>query len=102
MRMKMRRKKRKYKGRRAMLGIAAVAMLLLGILFVQGIRLQARAAQYTRRAEELERQIDEEEMRTEASEEMCRYMQTDRYVEEVARDKLGLVYPDEVIFKPEE
>ena len=85
-----------------MLGIAAVAMLLLGILFVQGIRLQARAAQYTRRAEELERQIDEEEMRTEEIEEMRRYMQTDRYVEEVARDKLGLVYPDEVIFKPEE
>ena len=70
MRMKMRRKKRKYKGRRAMLGIAAVAMLLLGILFVQGIRLQARAAQYTRRAEELERQIDEEEMRTEEIEEI--------------------------------
>ena len=41
-------------------------------------------------------------MRTEEIEEMRRYMQTDRYVEEVARDKLGLVYPDEVIFKPEE
>ena len=64
--------------------------------------LAGREVTVLRRAEELERQIDEEEMRTEEIEEMRRYMQTDRYVEEVARDKLGLVYPDEVIFKPEE
>ena len=30
------------------------------------------------------------------------YMQTDEYAEQVAKDKLGLVYEDEIIFKPEE
>ena len=31
-----------------------------------------------------------------------RSMQTDEYAEQVAKDKLGLVYEDEIIFKPEE
>ncbi len=102
MSMKMKRRKRKYRNRAAIIGISSVALLLLGILFIQGIRLQARASRYAEREEELTQQIAEEEQRTEEIEELRKYMQTDRYVEEVARDKLGLVYPDEKIFKPEE
>ena len=30
------------------------------------------------------------------------YTHTKKYIEEVARTKLGLVYPDEIIFKPKE
>ncbi len=30
------------------------------------------------------------------------YMQTDKYIEDVAKDKLGLVYPDEIVIKPAE
>ena len=30
------------------------------------------------------------------------YMQTDEYVEDVARSQLGLIYPDEIVVKPEE
>ena len=29
------------------------------------------------------------------------YMKTDEYIEKVARDKLGLIYPDEILIKPE-
>ena len=28
-------------------------------------------------------------------------MKTDEYIEKVARDKLGLIYPDEILIKPE-
>ena len=31
-----------------------------------------------------------------------KYMQTDEYVEDVARSQLGLIYPDEIVVKPEE
>ena len=31
---------------------------------------------------------------------MEEYMKTDEYVEDVARDKLGLVYEGETVFKP--
>lgn len=30
------------------------------------------------------------------------YMQTKKYIEDVAKDKLGLVYPDEIVIKPAE
>ncbi len=30
------------------------------------------------------------------------YMQTKQYIEDVAKDKLGLVYPDEIVIKPSE
>lgn len=30
------------------------------------------------------------------------YMQTKQYIEDVAKDKLGLVYPDEIVIKPNE
>ena len=37
-----------------------------------------------------------------AIEEQEKYMQTKKYVEEVAKDKLGLVYPKEKVFKEKE
>jgi len=30
------------------------------------------------------------------------YMQTKQYIEDVAKDKLGLVYPDEIVIRPSE
>jgi len=46
--------------------------------------------------------IDAEEARTQDIADLEAYMQTDEYAEQVAKDKLGLVYEDEIIFKPEE
>ena len=40
-----------------------------------------------------------EKDRTQDIEEQRKYMQTKKYVEEVAREKLGLVYPNETIYK---
>ncbi len=50
----------------------------------------------------LEEQIAEQEERTKELEEKKAYMQTRKYIEQVARDVLGLVYKDEIIFKQEE
>ena len=46
--------------------------------------------------------MDEETTRTQEIKDLEAYMQTDEYAEQVAKDKLGLVYEDEIIFKPEE
>ncbi len=51
--------------------------------------------------ESLLSQIDEQEERTEELEEQRVYVQTDKYIEEVAYS-LGYVYPDEIIFKATE
>ena len=45
--------------------------------------------------------IQEENDRTVELEEKAKYVKTKAYIEEAAK-KLGLVYPDEIIFKPKE
>ncbi len=46
-----------------------------------------------------EQQIENENQRTEDISEMQEYMQSDEYLEKVAKDKLGLVKDGEIIFK---
>lgn len=48
----------------------------------------------------LERLIAEEEARTETIANYKAYVQTTGYIEQIAREVLGLVYKDEVIFVP--
>ena len=51
--------------------------------------------------QELEEKYQTEQERSEELEDKQAYMQTVRYIEEVARKVLGLVYPDETILRPE-
>ena len=44
-------------------------------------------------------QIESEQLRSEEIAEFEKYTQTRKYIEDTARDKLGLVYPGEIIFK---
>ena len=59
-------------------------------------------AAYVEELAQLQNKIDAEEARTQDIADLEAYMQTDEYAEQVAKDKLGLVYEDEIIFKPEE
>ena len=61
-----------------------------------------RNAAYVEELAQLQNKIDAEEARTQDIADLEAYMQTDEYAEQVAKDKLGLVYEDEIIFKPEE
>ena len=47
----------------------------------------------------LQEQIEAEQERTKEIEEYEKYTQTKKYIEEVAKDKLGLVHEGEIIFK---
>ena len=51
---------------------------------------------------ELDDKMEQEEARTKEIKDYKAYVETDEYVEEVARDKLGLVYDDEVLLKANE
>ena len=46
-------------------------------------------------------QIEEQNKRSEEIEEYRKYTKTKQYVEDMAKEKLGLVYKDEVIFEAE-
>lgn len=51
-------------------------------------------------AARLEHMIAEEQKRTETIADYRAYVQTKSYIEEIAREVLGLVYKDEIIFRP--
>lgn len=100
--MKKRRKSRRKGNLKGMMGICAVVAVLLISLSVQSGSIKQKNAGYAQQQAQLKKQIEAEEKRTKEIQDMEEYMQTDEYVAEVARDKLGLVYDDETIFKPEE
>ena len=97
--MKRRKKLRKHLGSFAIVG---VVVLLLIFVTVGSLSLRASNADKQQKIEELESQIEAEKEKAEELEEYSKYVQTKKYAEEVAKDKLGLVYEDEIIFKAED
>lgn len=87
--------------RRGMVAIAAVVMVLLVGLLVQSQKLSAQNVKYAEKKANLEQQIKDEEMRADDIENMKDYIDSSEYIEKIARDKLGLVYKDEILFKAE-
>ena len=88
--------------KRSVLLICMILVALSGVLAVSSIRLHAKNAQYKAQEEELERQTKEEEQRAKEVEEFEEYVKTDDYIKETAEEKLGLVDPNEIVFKPAE
>jgi cell division protein DivIC len=82
-----------------MLAIIFVVIILMLVLLVQGSRMKRRIADIEENTRILEEQIDEEELRTWEIEMLNEYMQSDEYIEQTAKDKLGLVNDNEIIFK---
>ena len=97
--MNRRKKLKKHLGSFAIVG---VVVLMLIFVSVASLSLRASNAAKQQRIEELEVQIEAEEEKAEEIEEYSKYVQTKKYAEEVAKDKLGLVYEDEIIFKAED
>lgn len=83
----------------SMAAIGMVVMLLLIILLVQGNSLKTQLTIYAAEEASLEEKIANEALRTEEIEKLKEYMQTDDYAEEVAREKLGLVKDNEIVFQ---
>lgn len=88
--------------KRSVLMICTVLVFLSGVLAVNSLRLQAKNAEYIEQEEELQSQIDDEKKRSEEVAAFREYVKTDDYVKETAEEKLDLVDPNEIIFKPAE
>lgn len=81
------------------IAIFAVVITIAVVTWVRGMSLQGQLDAYDAREEQLNAMIAQEENRTTLLEERKKYMQTKQYIEDVAREKVGLVYPDEIMFK---
>ena len=85
-----------------MLAIALVVLVLLGGLMLKSNDLKERLTGYDAKAATLQQQIEDEQTRTEEIDKLKKYMETDEYAEEVAREKLGLVKDNETVFKKQQ
>ena len=98
------RKKKKKVGYNSlgMIAIALVVLVLLGGLMLESNDLKERRTGYDAKAATLQQQIEDEQTRTEEIDKLKKYMETDEYAEEVAREKLGLVKDNETVFKKQQ
>ena len=90
--------RKKRQNRFSMFLAVFVMLVILAVVSVRSIYLSARLEEYDAKKAELQTQIEEENRRAEQIDDYAKYTQTNEFVEEYARDKLGLVMPDERIF----
>lgn len=82
--------------------ILIVLLMLIIVVSVGKHNIKVKQAEYDKKEEQLNEQIANEEKRAEEIEEYGKYTKTKKFAEETAKEKLGLVNEDEIVFKEEE
>ena len=96
---KARYKRRRFQNRAGILWASIVVIILITVVSIKSVGLMQKAREYQAREAELETQIEEETQRSEEIAEFEKYTETRKFIEDTAKEKLGLVYPGEIIFK---
>ena len=73
--------------------------MLLIVVAIGSYSMNTRLGEYQDRQAQLQEQIDIEKERAQEIENQEKYTHTMKYIEETARKRLGLVYPDEHVFR---
>lgn len=81
--------------------ISFVVMAFCIVMGIQMIQQYKMLGELKGQESRLEKKYQQELQMSEELKEQQEYVKTDDYIEEMAR-KLGLLYPNEVIIKPEE
>lgn len=84
----------------ALIAVAVIVMTIIVGYSVYNMKIELN--ENKEKIESLNKDIAKEEKRKEEIEEYKEYTETDEFVEDTAREKLGLVYEDEVVFIKEE
>lgn len=95
-----RKLKRRMGTRRTSLGlIALIVLLLCGAISYKRIELDSKVAKGNEVLQNKKKELASEEKRSKEMEDYRIYVKTDQFIEEMAREKMGLVYKDEIIFE---
>ena len=93
---------RKTHNRMSMILITVVVIVMAIIVGYRVREMKIELSRKQDKIDSLNEQIADEEDRKEEIEEYKDYVETDEFVEDTAREKLGLVYEDEIVFIKEE
>ena len=96
-----RRKKKDTSHMFGMLAVLLVVAAVLCALSVEMIRLKEQDEDLARREAAVIRELEEEQEKNTDLEEQRIYVQTKQYIEELAKERWGLVKPGEIILTPE-
>ena len=91
--------RKKRQNRFGMLLVSMVVIMLMVVVAIKSIELREKKARYAQKEQTLIEQIEAETKRSEEIDQYEKYTQTMKYIEDVAKDRLGLVYEGEIIFK---
>lgn len=83
-----------------MIVVAVIFVCLFSVVRVTD--LYAKSRELTETEYTLQQKVEEAEQEKERLLAQEQYMKTNQYIEDVAKDKLNLVYPDEIVIKPSE
>lgn len=87
--------------RLSMFLVTLIVVLIMVVVAIHSIQLRDKIAVKDEEISQLNTQIAAEEQRTEEIEEYGIFTQTKAFIEEFAKEKLGLVYEGEILFKEE-
>ena len=98
----MSKKPKRRKKNHGAMGIGLLVVLFLMIMLVQIGRLNQKAANLEEEKAYCEQRYQQETERAQNLEEYAARVNSLKYIEEMAKSKLGLVYDNEIIFKEQE
>lgn len=94
-------RKKQQQNRFSMFLVTLVVLMLLILAGVRSVELRQKIEAKAAEAAQLDVQIEKEMSRAQEIEALRKEVQTKGYIERVAREKLGLVYEGEILFKQE-
>ncbi len=91
--------RRRFQNRAGIVWTSIVVLILVTVVSIKSVGLLKKAREYQAKEDALREQIQFETLRSDEIAEFERYTETRKYIEDTAKEKLGLVYPGEIIFK---
>ena len=93
--------RRRHQNRFSMFLVSLVVVMIMIVVAVKSVDLRQKANAKEQEEQLLDEQIAAEKQRAEDIEAFSKEVQTKGYIESVAREKLGLIYEGEIMFKEE-
>ena len=94
--------RRRHQNRFSMFLVSLVVVLIMIVVAVKSVELQQKIDAKAKEEQLLDEQIASEEQRSRDIESFGKEVQTKGYIEDIAREKLGLVYEGEIMFKEDD
>lgn len=95
------RRRKNQNNRAGKICISMILVVFVAVMSIQIVKIYEKDQEYARKQAQLEAQLEEETARAEELSDYEAYTQSQEYIEDIAKSKLGLAYDNEIIFKEE-